>query len=154
MKVIALWLSVFLLQEVPYKPKEEFEIKLDYTFKQRPPADRTTVNLYETKGEYEKRTSNALLPYLVLNINLLKLNNETRLRVVNNFDQRIFNKKIDQGDIIPLDLGFTDDIKDGVTANKFVMAFLSPEKRESSKIVILIENDGSFFVNGEKRGKF
>ena len=40
MKLICL-LLFFILQEdqTPYKPKDEFEIKLDFEFRDRPPTD-------------------------------------------------------------------------------------------------------------------
>lgn len=155
MKGLALWLVIFLLQDVvPYKPKEEFEIKLDYKFKQRPTSEKSTVHLDETRAEYDRRTSTDLLPYLILNVRLIKLNNESRLRISNNLNQKIYSKKVEEGSIIPIDLGFTVDVKDGINANEYILTFLSPEKNEVTKITILIEKDGSFLVNGEKRGRF
>jgi hypothetical protein len=154
MKFIAL-IALFLFQDLPYKSKEEFEIKLDYKFKQRPNTElSSTVNLNETRAEYDKRTSSDLLPYLILNLNLLKLNNETRIRITNNFDQKSVSKKVSEGTILPIDLGFTADVKDRTSAHQYTITFLSPEKSETSRIVIHIDEDGSFLVNGEKRGRF
>jgi hypothetical protein len=157
MKYALLFFTLALqVQDIPYKPKEEFDIKLDYQFKQRPVVDRTnTVTLDETRKEYEKRTSSDLLPYLVLNVKFLKVNTEeARVRVTNNIDRRSVSKKIEEGSAISLDLGFTDDIKDRVTAHEYTLTMLSPKKSDVSKIVIHIEEDGSFLVNGEKRGRF
>jgi hypothetical protein len=140
---------------LPYKPKEEFEIKLDYKFRQRPNTElSSTVNLNETRAEHDKRTSSDLLPYLILNVNLLKLNNETRIRITNNFDQKSTSKKISEGTILPIDLGFTADVKDRTSAHQYTITFLSPEKSGTSRIVIHVDEDGSFLVNGEKRGRF
>jgi hypothetical protein len=55
---------------------------------------------------------------------------------------------------VQLEVGFTDDVKDRVTPHHYFLTLVSPKKTETSKIEILIEEDGTFFVNGEKRGKF
>ena len=149
-------LLLFLVQEVPFKAKEEFDIKLNYQFKQRPSADhRNTVNLDESRKDYERRTSSDQLPYLILNVKFLKITpEEVRVRITNNRNNRSLTKKLSEGLVIPIDVGFTDDVKDRINAHEYVLTLLSPQKSETSKIVIHIEEDGSFLVNGEKRGKF
>jgi hypothetical protein len=153
------WLSIlwiiFSFQDVAYKPKEEFEIKLDYKFKQRPSQDHNQVNFDETRKEQERRTSGGILPYLILNVKILMISsNESKVKVTNNLDAGTTMKRIEQGMIIPVDCGFTDDVKDGVTPNQYVLSFLSPKREEINRIVIFIDKDGTFLVNGEKRGKF
>lgn len=153
MKFAIFLLFVALFQDLPYKPSEEFDIQLDYKFKLRPATAATIVNLGETQADYERK-STSLLPYLVLNVKLLKLNNEVRVRITNNQSSRALTRKISQGDDFPIDMGFTADVKDRVTAHEYVMTFLTSDKKESSRIVIHIEQDGTFLVNGEKRGRF
>jgi hypothetical protein len=156
MKFLSLcFISVFLLQEVPYKPKEEFEVKLNYQFKQRPTASTSAVYLDETQREKERRTSSDVLPYLILNVKLLKLSEEeVRIKVINNLSSRVINKKISPDMVLPLDVGFTADMKDRVSPHEYILTFLSPKRSELSKVVIFVEEDGTFLVNGEKRGKF
>lgn len=157
MKFVALCVCLsFLLQDLPLKPKEEFDIKLNYQFKQRPANNQSnTVNLDESRKDYERRTSTDLLPYLVLNIKMVKLGSEeVRVRITNNHEKKSYVKKLEEGQVVPLDLGFTDDVKDRVSPHEYILTFQSPKKSDISKIVIHIDEDGSFFVNGEKRGKF
>jgi hypothetical protein len=156
MKVLALALITILLQDITYKPKEEFEIKLDYQFKQRTLDNPSSaVHLNETRREHERRTSTDQLPYLILKIKMLKLaENEVRVRIVNNLEQQVYNKKIDENTVIALDMGFTADIKDRVKPYEYSVMLLSPDKTETSRIFIQVEADGSFLVNGEKRGRF
>lgn len=153
--IINFILSVLIFQDIPYKPKEEFEIKLDYQFKQRPSADHNTVNLNETRGEYQRRVSATVLPYLILNIKLLKLIDEKmRVRISKNLNDRVIIKNVSINTVITLDMGFTDDIKDRINAHAYIVSFLSPDKSTLNQILISIDEDGSFFVNDEKRGKF
>ncbi len=156
MKLSVLLLAALFLQDVPLKPKDEFEVKLDYQFKSRPPQSiNTTVHLDETREEHDRRVSSTPLPFLTLNIKMLKLSEEeVRVRVTNNLTLRVAMRKVEAGTTIPLEIGFTDDAKDRVTAHHYFLTLLSPKKAELSKIEILIEEDGTFLVNGEKRGKF
>jgi hypothetical protein len=153
------WLAVFLigifLQDIPYKPNVEYDIQLDYQFKTRPPVDHAKFAYGDSDEEVNRRKASTILPYLILNVKLVKLSDsETRVRIFDNFDKVVLSKKISEGISIPIDVGFTDDAKDRVTAHQYVMAFLSPDKKEVSRIVIHIQEDGTFMVNGEKRGKF
>lgn len=155
MKYAVVFLLIAFFQDIAYKPKEEFDIQLDYKFKQRPSPDiSSSVNLNETKAEYERRTSTDLLPFLTLNVKMVKLSNEVKVRVTNNMNSRIFNRKVAEGSVVPIELGFTADVKDRVNPHEYVLTFMSPEKSEVSRILIVVEEDGTFLVNGEKRGKF
>ena len=154
MKLLLFSLFLFV-QGLPFKPNEEFEIKLDLKFKQRSTTDNTrTIDLDETRAEYDSRTSTTPLPYLILAVKFLKLNNETRIRVTNNLDAKSSSRKVSEGMIVPIDMGFTPDVKDRVNPHHYTITFLSPEKSETSRIEIFVEEDGTFLVNSEKRGKF
>jgi hypothetical protein len=56
--------------------------------------------------------------------------------------------------VLPLDIGYTDDVKDRLVASQYTITFLGEEKNQISRIVIFIDKDGTFFVNDEIRGKF
>lgn len=148
---LILWCFIFL-QDVPYKPSDQFEIKLDYKFKQKPHRDVNTVDLTETMKE--RHETAALLPFLVLNVKMIKLEDEVKLKVENNSNSKTAMRKIEVGTIVPVEIGFTDDAKDGVSANQYTLTLLTDKKEKKSRIVIQIDKDGSFLVNGEKRGKF
>jgi hypothetical protein len=158
MKILAFFtfLPLFVFsQELPLKPFNEFEIKLDYKFKQRPTESSTTVHLNETAGERARRSSTDQLPYLKLNVSMLQFNSgETRYMVASNFSEKLAGKKVEVGSTLTLDLGFTDDVKDRVTAHEYYVTFLDASKKPINKIVIFVDRDGTFLVNGEKRGKF
>jgi hypothetical protein len=153
--LIFLLVSFWPSQDVPTKPKEDFEIKLDYQFKNRPPQDINSIHYDETRKEHERRVSTAPLPFLILNVKLLKLSEEeVKMKVTNNRTAKVAVRKVTPGTIVPIVVGFTDDAKDRISANEYVLTFLSPKKAALSKIIIHIEEDGTFLVNGEKRGKF
>ena len=143
------------IQDLPFKPKEEFEIKLDYQFKSRPAAETNKVHLDESRKDRERRSSTAMLPFLTLNLKMLKLaEGEVKVKISNNLTTRIVTRKVVNGTIIPLEIGFTDDVKDRVAAHHYVITVVTSEKAETNKIEIMIDEDGTFHVNGEKRGKF
>lgn len=144
-------ISIFLFQDqTPYKANDEFELKLDLQFKQRPKS--------ETKIELDHHrtlpNSGMSAPYLYLHLKVLKaIPEEVRIKVLKNNSQILLSRKFDPKVVLKLDLGFTDDIKDRVSAYQYLITFLSKEKSELSKIEIFFETDGTYVVNGEKRGK-
>jgi hypothetical protein len=148
-------LSFIFFQDIPFKPKDEFDIKLDYQFKQRPAGDHNTIQLGDTPKAYEDRGGAGVLPYLILNIKPLQLREaKMRMRITTNLNERAVMKKVALNSVLPLDLGFTDDMKDRVTSHEYTLVFLSSDKTPVERILISVAEDGSFFVNGEKRGQF
>lgn len=149
-------LLLIFIQDVPFKPKEEFEIKLDYQFKQRPVGDHNTVRLSDSPKEaHDSRGGGGVLPYLILNIKSLKLPEEKmRIRITTNLNDRTSFRKTSVNTVLALDLGFTDDMKDRVTAHEYILTFVTADKTAVDRILISIGEDGSFLVNGEKRGQF
>ncbi|HEX8037651.1 MAG TPA: hypothetical protein VF490_00810 [Chryseosolibacter sp.] len=145
----------FFVQDIPLKPTHEFEIRLDYNFRPRPVADNNTVHLGETSREFSRRTSQGVLPYLVLYVKPLALREEKmRIRISSNDGGKLTMRKAILNSEVELDLGFTDDMKDRVTSHEYTLTFLSEDKEPVDKIVISVAEDGSFLVNGELRGKF
>jgi len=139
-------------QEVPFKPAAEFEIEIDYQFKSRPPSDHNTVQLGALKRTVHQ-TSSSVLPYLVLHINFTVLPGEkSRMLVSTNLDARGTTRRVTVDSPYDLDLGFTADMVDRVSAHEYILTFLDADKSPVNRILISVDEDGSFFVNGEKRG--
>ncbi len=149
-------LTLLLQQQVPYKASEEFKIELEYKFKPRPMTENSYIDLTETQREKERRTSGGNpLPYLILHISFQKLSDkEIKFRCIDNNKKNKLSKKAELDRAYTLDLGFTDDMKDRVTPHEFTITFVSADKEETSRIVLLVEQDGTFLVNGMRRGKF
>lgn len=151
----AFLVAIFLLQGIPLKPTDEFEIKLDYDFRPRPLSPYNTVRLEELSGERTRGSGSSVLPYLILYIKPLRLKEEKmRVRITTGNGDKIFQKRVSVDSSLELDLGFTDDIKDRVTPHQYILTFIDSDKKPVDKIVISIGEDGSFLVNGEKRGSF
>jgi hypothetical protein len=79
---------------------------------------------------------------------------EVKVRIVDNKMKVVYNRKVKQDEIVPFVMGFTDDMKDRVTAHEFTVIFMTSAKKELSRILITVNEDGTFLVNDEKRGKF
>lgn len=133
---------------------EEFEIKLNFEFKDRPQRDPNKIELDQTRKEYERTRPSGPLPYLYLNLKVLKQSpEEVRIRIIENGNKTVLNKKFDMNTVLKLDMGFTDDIKDRVSAYEYTVYYLTQDKNPVSKVVIYFEEDGTYLVNGQKRGK-
>lgn len=133
---------------VPYKHMEEFEVLVDYKFMERSAADHNAA--YQTRKE-----PTGLQPYLVLYLRMKKLQeNEVRIRIVDSNGSTILNRKVSDNTSYKLVFGYTEDVKEGILANAFSVSLLTGEKVPVSRIELLVEKDGTFLVNEQKRGKF
>jgi hypothetical protein len=157
MKILNLVLFVtFLIQDqIPYKPSEEFDLKMNFEFKDRSAGrDPNKIDMDLSPKEYQKKNGTGVLPYLYLNLKVLTQQaNEVRIKVTENGGKNVFNKKFDPSTVIKLELGFTDDIKDRVGPYEYTVVFLNEDKDPVSRIVIYFEKDGTYLVNGQNRGK-
>ncbi len=136
---------LFLAQEIPLKAKEEFELTLDFQFKPRPKTD---------KVEFSSTQSNSPLPYLSMRLNVLKvLEDEYRVKVQDGRGNVLTSKLLSRATSIAFDLGYTDDLKDGVAAHRYYVRFYNREKDIVRQITINFDKDGTYKVNDEVRGK-
>lgn len=152
MNCLIFFLVFSLFQEVPFKPSDEFEIKVDYELKDRPGADINTIQSGSIRTV--QRTSLGVLPYLVLHIKMLALpHGKTRIQIATNLDSRPSSKKVSVNSVYELDMGFTVDMIDRVTAHEYTLTFLDENKKPLNRIHISVGEDGSFSVNGQVRGQ-
>ena len=154
--ILFVLISFIWQAEVPYKPNDEFQLEMEYKFKQKPGADHLTLDFTETIQEHQKKQySGGPLPYLIISFKTLKLSSEeVRVRGINSEGNMVVTKKAEVGSTFKLDLGYTDDMKDRVTSHEFNIYFLSAKKKELSRVHLFVQEDGTFLVNGEIRGKF
>lgn len=154
MTVLSILLLISFQEIAPYKAKEDFEVRPELQFKQRGHTDNSGIYPNETRKEHDRRTSTDPLPYLVLQVKLLKaLPEEVKIKVIRDEGATLLSKKNTNGLEFKLEAGFTDDIKDRISGYKFEIYFLSSEKEVLSRILIEFDEEGTYFVNGEKRGK-
>lgn len=153
MVVFIFYVWVFIQPEVPLKADEEFECKLNLSFKSRDSAGQPDVNYVETISERDKRLSGSPLPYLKLKLKFLVLKpEEVRMQALA-AGSLLRGKKIEVGEEIDLDLGFTSDIKDGIIPKEYVVLLLSKDRKSVSQITISFTKEGDYLVNGVKRGR-
>ncbi|HAC23646.1 MAG TPA: hypothetical protein DCE81_01890 [Cytophagales bacterium] len=142
-------------QPVSTKPADEYDLKIQYEFRQRTNSSVNQVHVDETVGERDKRLNTSPLPYLVLNLNVIKLGpKEVRLKVVRGARDSFINRKVKEGDQIKVEIGFVDDLKDRTIEFEYEIIFLNEKKDAQSRIHLFVEKDGTFKINGEVRGKF
>jgi hypothetical protein len=152
--LVVLYVFVYPEQEVPYKSSEEFAVRLDMKFMQRPAADPGRVKVDETRAEYLKRTSTDPLPHMTLYLMVKEAGtDEVRMKIMRDGRSVASYRKFTVGKEIKLDVGFTDDAKDKISGYEHIVYFLSDDKKEVSRIVITIDENGDYFINGQKRGR-
>jgi hypothetical protein len=123
-------------------------------FMQRPAADPGRVKVDETRAEYLKRTSTDPLPHMTLYLMVKEAAaDEVRMKIMRDGRSVASYRKFTVGKEIKLDVGFTDDAKDKISGYEHIVYFLSADKKEVSRIVITIDENGDYFINGQKRGR-
>jgi len=153
-KLLFLISIVLIAQDIPYKPDDEFSIRMDLKFKIRPQSATNTVNVSETMADYQKRTSTSQLPYLTLFVNVKQISQgETRMRILRDGKNLVSNKKIELNKEFKIEVGYTDDAKDKILGYEHIIYFMTPDKKDVNRIVIIIDPNGDYFVNGQKRGR-
>ncbi len=150
-----LFLSILFLwqSDVPFRSKEDYQVELKYEFRQRPAKDANTVTL-DPNGVQDRKQPGPL-PYLVVHIKILNRKaEEVRFKCENNFGSAIFNKKADKTLDFDIDMGYVDDLKDRVNAYGYTVYAVNDARQLLNKIELIVQDDGSFMVNGDRRGKF
>ena len=149
---VLLLLLLFQSPEVPYRNKEDYQIEIKYDLRSRPAAEANTVHLDPTGVKSHKT---GMLPYLLVTVKIFNVKpEETRFRCEDSGGHMKFNRKLPKAASFVVDMGFIDDIKDQLAPNEFTVLAISSAKEPMNRIHMRIEKDGTFLVNGERRGKF
>lgn len=155
-----LWIGllVFLQSaEAPFKAADEYDIKIDIQIKPRPIApgnSESKIDVTEPPSAREKREVGPS-PYLVLNVKFLKLSDkEMKVRIIDGFGKMVYQKKLKEGGVIKLDVGFINDVKQGLVSGEYNITLLSADKKPSSRIHVVITREGRYTVNDVLCGKF
>jgi hypothetical protein len=149
---ILCFLLFWQTSEVPFRAKEDFQIELKYDLKQRPARDPNTVSLDPNVADKKPLGP---LPYLIVNVKILNAKaEEIRFKCEDNTGKSHFNRKAEKSLNYLIDMGYIDDLKDRVTPHTFTLYAVTDKKQSLNRIELLVMEDGTFMVNGEKRGKF
>jgi hypothetical protein len=142
--------SVLMAQDtLPFKPNDEFEAKIDLSFRQR---ESDATNTFRFEASSKKRTMGTPIAFLAINFKVLKADGEVKVKIIRGRDEK--TSKIKIGTLMKLEMGFIEDIKLNAEPAHVILHFLNDQKKETSQVVLLVAEDGTFSVNGEKRGKF
>lgn len=154
MTFLFILLTWFQVDEIPFRPKENYSVEIKYDLKQKPATDHNTVNLDADRIRQERRNSGPL-PYLIINVRILNTTEqEKRFKVENNLGRTLLNRKKEKLSLIKIEMGYLDDVKDQLAPHTYEIIALAADKYPMNRIVLKVEKDGTFLVNGERRGKF
>lgn len=138
------------LQDVPFKSADEFSVVLDYEFRERPSAPKAI------HSSTRSPSGSSVLPFVTLKISFHKLNGEKmRMRITANHPQwRIRSRRVTPDETYSLVLGYIADMVDRVAPYEYTITLIDNDNRPAERIVFRVDDDGSFYVNDEKRGRF
>ena len=152
--IIALLISLIVVlqpADVPFLPADQFSYELDYSFKSKPAPSKDHVEL----GTYQTRHDATPLPYVKMTFEvILDVNDYAKYKLADNKSTSAKTKKIKSAkEIINLDLGYAEDIKERVQADTYYIYFIGHDKEVKHRIAIAFDKDGNMLINNEKRGK-
>jgi hypothetical protein len=136
--------------DLPFLPADQFEAKIDLSFRERKAEDTNTFKFSDDKER--KKTLGRPIAFLAINFKLLKSNEIIKVKSIQGNQSK--TQKINDKSPIHFEMGFIEDIKANDIPNELTLLFLDSQKKEMSKVVFLVSEDGTFLVNGEKRGQF
>lgn len=138
-------------ENLPYLADENYNYEIKYSFKKRPAPDPNTYDVSNSLPDY----SSTPLPYVEMIITCVFDDNMPfKYHVDDNKNGTIRRKKFKSNkEVIELDFGYADDIKDRTGPHKFEVIFIDEDKNPQSRIEIEFNEEGDMFINGEKRGK-
>jgi len=135
---------------LPYRPEDNYEVRLEYDFKTRPFPERDKIDYYHGNGFPEA----SVLPYLVVRIHIKGLLPEDhKVRITNNQGNISSSLKTSTEKPIVIDMGFTEDMKEKITPNKYLLTFLGKKRKRLNKITLEVQSDGTFLINDIENGK-
>lgn len=151
MRALFLLLVVpFFLQDVPFKPDNEFDIQLNFVMRNEPQDYSKGTQQIDQRMDNRADTK---LPALVATIRLLKVQpSEARVIVQNQFSHVLFNRKIKGPMSFDIDMGYIADIQDGTSSRTFDIQLLDDKHNPVSHIAIEFRDGKDFYVNNEQRG--
>jgi hypothetical protein len=155
MKYVVFLVWYFFPQEIkiPYKASDEFELNVDIKFKNRPANFKS--NSYAATGERLDKGDLGPQPFVSVTITNIKiLSDEFRVLVVDSNGKTILKKDVASISSLSFEMGFVDDLQNKVTPYENTVYFLSKDKSKLRRIVFTVQDDGTFMVNGNWRGKF
>lgn len=133
---------------IPFREDSSYRFQLDYNFKSKPLPEKDYVSL-----RHEKSNGSEVLPYVKLNFDLLKLQeNDYRIKVVDNHNRSVLNKRLKEPLSFTIDMGFSDDLKERIVPYSYSVFFLDEAKKIQSKITIEVSEEGILMLNEQVYG--
>lgn len=137
-------------EDIPFLPADQFKSKIDLIFKKRESSDPSTYTFSD--GSQPKKTIDTPIAFLAINFTLLRADGEVKVNVINGRSERANRVKV--GTPVKIAVGFIEDVKNNGEDVEINLIFSNDLKKPIRKVTFKIGQDGSYFVNGEKRGKF
>ena len=137
---------LFLQTDVPYLPEDEYNYEVEF-FLKRKPTD--TKEVYRVKSK-ENRPD--VLPYIKLHFNFLKFEDTDRRIKVYREGMVFTSKKIKGPMKLSLDMGYSVDMKDGITPAAYTIYIFNKENEKRARIEILVKKNGELLINDKMSG--
>lgn len=141
--ILFLWSSQSSAQTDAQAGRENISIELNRNLKNKVIPERV-----DPTGDVIEQPATALLPYIKVQV-VVRENDLPiyKVQLSDLHDQVIKTKKFKTSKIMEFNLGFEDDIKDGILPMNYRIELLTKQGESLHVINFRFESDGKFYIN-------
>ncbi len=140
--IFCLVFSVFLQDNVPLLSADEFTYEVEYFLKQK---QKNTSTVYEANKSSE--SSVQMLPYVRINFSFLSFQESDKKIRVFQGDKLLNTRRIKGPMKLGLEMGYTEDLKEGILPPVFEVLILNDDKETRAKIKVEVRPNGELLIN-------
>lgn len=128
--------------QVPLLAAEEFSYEMEYFLKQK---ESKSSSVYDISDE--SRSSTGSLPFVRIKFSLLSfLDSDKKIRVYQG-SKMLNNYKIKGPMKLNLDMGFSEDLKEGLVPSIFHIYIINDNKTRRTQIKVEVKPNGELLIN-------
>jgi hypothetical protein len=144
--LIAFILGFLQVPQPPFLPEEEFDYEIEFFIKKKTSEDKP---VYEVNP---KRTYSDVLPYVKIHFAFASFKpDDKRIRLYK--DGGSFNNKRIKGPMkLTLDMGYTVDMKEGITPARYSIVIFNDQNEPRARITVEVKPNGELLINDQASG--
>ena len=137
-------------QVIKNRSEEDYELKIDYQFRQRAAPEKDEVNYLQV---IPYASDKSLLPFLSVWVTIKNIKEEEfRMKLIESGGKMVRSVKISDKPL-EIEFGFKEDFMEDIAPRKYILLVQDKKKNDLNKIVIEVDKEGNFIVNGIINGK-
>lgn len=132
--------------QVPFLPDDEFEYEVEFFLKKKTTGEKPVYDVHPERAHAE------VLPYVKIHFAMSAFRDTDRRIKVLKDGAPITSKKIKGPMMLTLDMGYTVDMKEGVTPANYSIVIFNDENQPRARVKIEVKPNGELLINEQTSG--